>query len=247
MKAEELIDKYILKRLDKVSREKFEKELTINNQLKEEVLIREQFLLGIESIGRAELKTELKSIHKEVVNSHKSNSIINWKTGLIITGFILSTLAIIKLSFFSSLSNEKLYLVYYEPYKLANQKRSGEKDVFMSFRKEYNNKQFANAISNESVKDYDETNTPSEILLSIGVAHLELDNYEQAIKAFDHISKRKDFNFEDEVTWYKGLLYLKKAEYDKSIKHINKLAGDPMRDHSIKAQKLANQIKQKLN
>jgi len=243
MGIEENIDAYLMDDMGAEEKLKFEKDMKADKSLANEVVLRQQFLNGINSMGRADLKNDLKEIQEDYIkDKSKGKTIRLW--GLI--GFML--LSIICYFLVNHYLNSKkakpnLYAAYYSPYKMTSAMRSGDSIELDFVKTKYEQQSFAELIKYSDDQQSDFSKLPSESILVLGIAHLELNNYDQSVELFNQIFLREDFNFEDTATWYTALVYLKKGDHKTCLEWLKKLSSDESRDYHSKAKTL----EQKLN
>lgn len=248
MKFEDKIDDYLMGNLNPNDLVEFENEMKRNTDFNNEVIVRQQFFEGVESVGRDDLRKELKSIHLEMQEdlskapqSKRSNKLI-----LLIVLSVCLVGAFLANHFYNKMkissTPEDVYMAYYEPFKLSSVKRSGSEQAYLQIKENYENKQYAAVVHNEVLTGENINTLPSEILMAVGVSHLELKNLNASTKFFNLILERGDFNFEDEATWYASLAALRKGDKNKAVNLLQVLVADAQRDHHDEAVKLLEDI-----
>jgi len=237
---ENLIDRYLLNLLSPEEKIAFEAQLKKDKTLSQEVNEHRELLDDIEGIGRLELKSKLKGIHKELkLDNDKPNSKIR-------TLFYRVAVAAVSLGVLSvgwwhiqqTPSNAELYSQNFEPFELSLIQRSESESVIRSIESLYIDGKYAQAIPLFQNALKNSTNKSSQMLLGLGISYLETDQPKKAIEQFETIITNKDFNFEDEAEWYLSLTYLKIEDTINAKLHLDNLASDSKRDHHESAQKL---------
>ncbi len=240
------IDDYLMGRLDNTDRMLFLKELEQDADLAGAVKLRQELLNGVEAFGRQNLKDQLKEIHQEVIPSQKTPAkrrrLLPY---LMVAASIL--LLVFALSRFlqepAIKSTPELYAAYFSPYDIPSSQRNATNELDLQIADLYNNKKYSMVLPLLEEKLASLNPQPSNLLLAKGIALLETNQAEKALLSFQQITTNKDFNFEDEVTWYSALAYLKMDDAVTAQLLIEPLASKPNADHHAKAKQLLNELK----
>jgi len=78
-----------------------------------------------------------------------------------------------------------------------------------------------------------------------GISNIEIQNYDNAIKAFNTIIEQNDNLYIEHAEWYKGLCYLKNNQKDKAIEQFNVVASNPDNFHQQEAKNILEKLKLK--
>ena len=246
-----MIDQYLVDALDTEKAKEVERLIQEDEGFAELVRERRNLKEGIEHSGRKILKDKIKAIHEKsvassnVINSKKSSSyrIVYLILGLLI-GLALAYFAFNKLGTGGPSIPEKmpeyLYAQYFEPLELSDIKRSNatnqeELQRTLEIEKLYSEKNYAAVIPLLQNKLAASTNKSSSDLIALGISFMETNNDESAIPIFNEVLASKDFNFENDATWYLGLIQLRKGNFDEVKNILQTLADDVNADYHKEA------------
>ncbi|MCD4746317.1 MAG: tetratricopeptide repeat protein, partial [Bacteroidales bacterium] len=225
----ELIEKYIDGELDDEKTNLFQNMLKNNPALAEEVNLRNEVNNAVKESDIIDLREQLEKIHKSFENNPKKGIVISiFKKKIfrpICAIFILIILsgALIYIFNINSISNDKLFSMYYQPYEATLIIRSGD-DMDIMFKQ---------AIQKYEDKDYESalslfTQLESGIMVNYysGITNMELENYNEAINLFQYIINHNNNLFVQQAEWYLGLCYLKTHQNEKAIEIFKKIKKD---------------------
>jgi tetratricopeptide (TPR) repeat protein len=209
----ENIESYLSGNMTDVEKQLFEEKLLKDDSLKSEVLNFKMAQDAILAKGRESIKT---SVNTAFETSQKTNKP---KTKIFTLQRIISSVAavfILAVSTFilwpenQSFSPEELFTSYYEVPVLPNV-RSGEGsslDVWnrtISFFDEGNYSDYIKTIT--PVLNSNEFEFRNEGYLFLGLSQLELENFSEAISAFENVSSISSSG--EDADWFTALAYLK--------------------------------------
>lgn len=144
-----------------------------------------------------------------------------------------------------SASPQELYLAYIDNSVLPSyisREDSGENNLIRA-QQFFENKKYEKALDIFE-KELKNSSTPdAAIYLYKGIAHMELDEFEEAEKTFDTLID-SDLIDASKGKWYKALLYLKMEDVEKSKTLLNEIVQDATFNHKI-AKKLLQQLPSK--
>ncbi len=241
------IDDYLLGRLDKGSEQQFRKRLEGDEAFAKLVALRKEMQEGIEAFGRKDLKETLKNIHQEVTSTPVKAKNKNSLLSLIAVVLIITFLAGLAWWWMNAnkkqaSSPEQLYLAYFEPYLLTDIRRSDSKEALFRLQELYNEQKYTEALPLIQGHLDSLVNQPSDWLLAAGISALELNKTGEALRYFEQITNNGDFNFKDEVHWYRALAYLKSGDPEKAGVTLQSLLEDKSADHHKEAVELMEKL-----
>jgi TolA-binding protein len=223
-KETEIIEKYIRGELTGTELISFERELTKNKSLADEVNLRKEIDKFLKNKEALELREMLDEIHEEVTSNVKNSSMqkrkgiirilfSRWQYAAAAVIFLLAFTAVLFFTIRPSL-NERLYAQYFKPLDGTSLVRS-DKQEDMSNRQsamnEYNDEHYEKSwmmlkdISNRDTAD-------AEVYFYRGISAMEINDLNDAISSFNIVIKNSTSLYIDEATWYLALSYLKKND-----------------------------------
>ncbi len=241
------IDRYLLNLLTPKEKEAFEAQLKTNKILAREVTQHRELLEDIEEIGRIELKSKLKEIHKDFY-PYSEKPKTKFRKLLFRVAVAAVFLGVLSIGWWwlqQVPTNTELFSQNFEPFELSLNQRSEGDIIFSKIEDLYFQGKYKQAIPLFEDALNGSNLQSSQVLLGLGISYLQTEQPKKAIIQFDSILVSKDFNFEDEAQWYLGLSYLKLNDIDNAKFHLNLLASDSKRDHYEAAKKLISQFQNK--
>jgi len=140
-------------------------------------------------------------------------------------------------------SNERLYSMYYEPYKknIFTRIESGEPEgIFMQAMIKYADEDYENALDLfQRVPSTDDFILPAHFYT--GISFMQTGKYHEAASSFLYIIKHLDNELIYQSGWYLGLCYLKTNETDKAFTQFKKIT-DSNSIYKEKAEDILNKI-----
>ncbi len=220
----ERIEKFLLNELSDREKREFEEELKQSKSLNERV---EQIRTMIQAIEREGMHDKIDQFHKNTIEvkdgkKHKKDkpdftiprsiTFLVAASVLILIGFGLFRLLL------PSLNNEKIFSEFFEPDPGLITPMSAKSDYL-----------FYDGMINYKLTDYETAISKWEALnvqfagsdtlnYFLGVAHLALENDEQAIEYLQKALQTPDNEFIHETRYYLGLAYLKQGKTNEAIK-----------------------------
>ena len=240
---EQKIDKYLMDLLSVEERALFEEEMRQNESLMKEVELQRDALKSIEGLGRANLKSKLQDIHTELYPASQASDV---KLRKLLYRFAAAAvfIALVSITWWQMQDNaspSELYSQYFSTYELSLSERSGIDDDLIRIEQLYEQQKYAELIPLLQQKVAENAQN-SELLLGLGIAHLQKNDFDSAIKQFQSILDSNDFNYEDEANWYLGLSHLKSGNIESAKQFFTILASDASRDHSKEAKRILDRI-----
>jgi tetratricopeptide (TPR) repeat protein len=219
----EKIEKYLLNEMTNGEKQEFEKEINQNKSLFAEV---EQFRIVIQAIERDGMREKIGQFHAAIENDG-SKDITKEKRIFTISSAIpylvaASVLILVGIGLFRLISPSQkyknIYSEFFQPDPGLITPMSARSDyVFYDGMIDYKRKDYESAISKwDSLKgQFAGSDTLNYFL---GVAHLTIDNDEQAIEYLQTALQTPDNDFIHETRYYLGLAYLKQGNIDEAVK-----------------------------
>lgn len=232
---DEVIEQFLLGKLSSSEEKIFKEKLKSDKTLQAEVQLQKQVLGIIDDMGDLELWNRIQSISKESIATPKNNtrslfpSILYYAAAAILLGISIYIL------FPLQTPPPKLFASNYVQPQLTNTERnSSNKNEFKLGMFKYQHQKYAEALTffhNSPVHD-------SIKLLFIGAAHLELNQNQQALNAFQ---KARQYQADD-ASWYLALTYLKINDVTQS-KIFLKECIDRNNQYANKAKAILDELK----
>ncbi|MFP4288196.1 MAG: tetratricopeptide repeat protein [Bacteroidales bacterium] len=220
----EKIEKFLLNELSDPQKRAFENELAQSKSLQKEV---EQFKLMIRALEKEGMREKIGEFHKNTIESKKPQPdsqkakpalSIPRAVPYLVAASVLILLGIGLFRFFSpSFNNEKIFSEFFEPDPGLITPMSARSDyLFYDGMIDYKLKDYKSAISKwEELKgEFAGTDTLNYFL---GVAHLTLENDEQAIGYLNEALQAPNNEFIHETRYYLGLAYLKQGKINEAV------------------------------
>lgn len=142
-----------------------------------------------------------------------------------------------------NVSPEKLYERHFNTYQVISSARSANSinnALFTSAMESIKAKDYNTAIGYlEKVINSDAVNIESAFML--GVANMEVKNFDRAEQSFIQVLDQNDNLFIEDASWYLGLCYMVTDEKDKALKQFEYIATTKSK-YNKEARKLANRL-----
>ena len=257
MNRSKKIQKYLDKQMSGQEIADFEQELKINPELYEELLLHKDVDAAIKDlIGENMFLKNLELAHKSYMESTtKKNSaktpifqltpkyLIRYAAAAVI--FIALSVGVFYTMSSKSISPDKLYTSYYVPYEVNGANRSGnagDESLIEKAMQKFEQKDFDGAIKIfNSMKTTGNTNISSNFYK--GIAYLEMNKPNEAIKSLEVVVKNENSEVLAEAEWYLGLAYLKANDLDNARKQFTKVS-EKYPFYKKKADEIINKIKE---
>ncbi len=211
--------------LSATDRRGFEGKMKSDEAFRNKVANFETALKSVEYLGRRELKTKLKGIHREVVSTRQHSNRRLWlRVAAIFVGLMIIGSPFIYRQYLAGPDYGNMFNENFSAYPdILSQRGSGQAiDVMLQEAMSYyKNGDFENAtvlyrhlINNDTTKN-------DALNFYLGVSMLGNDDLQEAQALFLKISADTKNEFHAQAKWYLGLVYLK-AGNDKEAKEIFK-------------------------
>ncbi|MEZ5197107.1 MAG: tetratricopeptide repeat protein [Bacteroidales bacterium] len=229
-----LLDKYIEKEWDEIQSQKIKDLLDKNQTLKSKYqswLKASDFLYSKSEENK--IKNLLNSQLQEVKVARRTR-IINLLNNKQKTFFLLAASVIILIGVgftlwmnLKPISNEKLYAMYYEPYKLdfeITRDSLPANEYIVKAQKAFLNGEAENTIQylEQAIKEEPEN---WQLYLNLGSIYMVTEQFEKAIAIYDKLPPDAGYYYET-ARWYLGLCYLKTEKQDKAIEVFTQLKDE---------------------
>lgn len=217
------IERYNAGEMNEAEKLWFQKELTGNPKLREEVNLRKKTDMALNNHSAMELRNKLKEIEKRraaavPVKNHRKN--ITLRYAAVITGLILiGSLFLIK---GKNLSNDEIINKYYRPYEVISATRSLKLEDNINFSRGteyYNIHDFRRAALYFS-KVLSDDPKYMEATMYKGVSDYEVKNYPVAERGFMTVIDNNDNLFIEDAQWYLALCYIQTGDKAKATEQL---------------------------
>ena len=212
--------------------------------LKAEIQLQTDVYKGIEYAAEHELKSLLKDIHKEEFsNDLRQGKIIGLKRIASVAAiFVLGVIAYSNglLSTLISSNETSLYAANYSPYKASFSSRGSGVEATAKYQAYYDVGNYEKAIS--IITPFLDNGNP-EILLTVGICHMELKNWKQAEFVFEEVIVADNIFYKYHARWYKALTLIQQNEIAAASSELKLITNNKKADHYKDALKLLETIK----
>lgn len=218
MKMSKEIDDYLLRKLNKEEKGKFEQELNENEELARLVDIHKEVNESITDEEIHQLRQKIQS----VLNQRRGRKTIQLRyilaaASILVLGFTLMT--ILKQPDYS-----KTYTTFYQPYETDLTLRSSEtKAEGLDFAiLLYEKREYETSFS--ILENYTKTTFNNHTaLFYLGLSALELEKFEVAEKSLNEVINTEDPALKLHAKWYLSMLYLKTNQLEQARFFLNDL------------------------
>jgi tetratricopeptide (TPR) repeat protein len=239
------IDDYLLNRLEGAELEAFEKQLTQDQALADEVAQHRKLMAAVDVLGDLSMKERVRKIHYTEMNrpdpTQTPNKTRKWAIVtvlVLLTAFGLWTMLRPKQQ-----APAQLYAAYYEPYNLNFGSRSTESEQILAEAGGlYKSSNFAQALPLfEQALSTDPAD--SKARLALGICQLELGQYDQALAQFNGLMDANDPLFGEQAQWYAALTKLRQGDIAGCKALLEGVVSNKDSQFYEKAKELLNSIK----
>ena len=243
-----LIESYLDGELEGEELKWFRDEINSNPELSGELKLHQEIEHALNEKDIIDLREQLEGIHKTVVSETSKYSIKPIKRKRVSVA-VASLAVVIIVSFFiyqlhnNTYSNEKLFIMYYEPYEGISTIRSGDPNtdkMLYQAMKKYESKNYENAlILFEQVLAKDSLDLTTNFYT--GISAMENRKYVEAKKPFNRIINHNDNLYIEQAEWYLALCYLITDNTLKARTQFKKIV-DNNSFNNCKAKKILTEI-----
>lgn len=208
----ETIEKYLEGKLEKTELEAFEKELTINAELAEQVEI---YKSAIDELSNEGLRAHLKDIHNDLFIEPKNKQ--RWLYYIVIAASVLLLITFGYLFTNRTLSNETLFTTYFDPYPNLITTRNNDTSPFGKAMESYSHHKYEKAI--QAFKEVSKNKqTFEDLIFYKGISYLALSLPNEAIPLFEQLEDLEQYK--EQITWYMAMTYLQLDEIENTRKRL---------------------------
>jgi len=234
------IEDYLQNKLNAEERAAFEKQLSMDDGLKQEVELLSVVMKGVKKSGKDQLKNRLQKIHNAQTQTTPATK--TRRLWPMVAGIAASIALLIVGGIF--MKNQKAdpqmaFESFYQPYslKLASRDATTDNKEYLKINELYFNKKYKAALPLlENALLTDPTN--AGLQLATGICHLELNQLEAARLNFLAILKSKNSRWMDKANWYLALSYLKAGKIPEMKSALDSILKNPDADHHNEAKEL---------
>jgi tetratricopeptide (TPR) repeat protein len=239
------IERYNAGEMNEAEKTWFQKELSGNLKLREEVDLRRKTDMVLKNRDVIQLRTKLAEIEKKraaampVKNNRKN---ITLRYAAVIAGLIiLGSLALFN---GRNMTADDIFNRYYKPYDIASVSRSlnvASNSDYSTAIEYYNVHDYRNAALYFS-KVLSSDSRYMESTMLYGIANFEEKNYPVAKQSFRKVIDNNDNLFLEDAQWYLALCYLKTDEKAKAVDQLT-LINNSGSLYSNNARKILRKLK----
>ncbi|WP_025743416.1 tetratricopeptide repeat protein [Aquimarina pacifica] len=203
----------------------FEKEITANPELAQEVEKHRALHTILGDTDTLAFKEKLVKIstrikEEEVSNNTPSNRFANyWK----IAASIAIILGLGTFFWYTSTSThdktKELYLAYYQPFPIEDVTRGNTDTTLQHIMQHYSNKSYDSVVT--ALRGYANLANQEPLQLYLGNSYLNTNQEKKALSLFENIPNTSTYN--EVATWYIALTHLKLNQPKKTIRLLKKI------------------------
>ena len=243
---DQLIEDYLLNRLNDTERMDFEKALQQNRSLRNELELQALVIKGAQSNGRDQLKSRLQRIHQQEFPATAKTRRLWPLISKIAAAVLLLVISGVFLFNGEAPTAQQLFAQNYETYSLSLASRDAAKnETLAQLNKLYRQKNYKAALPLfDKILESEPLN--ARMLIGAGISHLELDQLAAARDRFSAIIAANDLRLQDMARWYIALSYLKEGQPKNAKTYLNQILSKPKAGQYEKASQLMKELN-KLN
>lgn len=240
----QLIERYLDGEMTIEERIWFEQELKVDEQLALEFRLEIQIHEALSQEDIIDFLGKLQKASSQIKGERKPHVVPLYRrtarVAAIIT-LLISLSGILYLTLPRDYSSEKLFEHYYSYQRNEGVTRSGNTNLVEAVLR-FQSGDFNGAVS---MFDVILTEDSSNIAVQFynGIAHIELQNYDEAIASFEYIIGHNQNLYVDHAEWYLGLCYLRMNEEEKAVAQFQSIAENNGNYHAGEAMDLLKKLK----
>ena len=241
------IEQYLANEMAPSERTAFKKEIKSNPELAQELKLSQSIDSALMRDDVIDLRQKLimainaGRVVKEDVPVIRMNSRKWWYAAASMLA-LCAVAATLYLQTPRNISNDSLFSQYYNSENIVDQTRSDQNIVEAVIK--FQQKDFRTASELfKSILDKDNSNIA--VWFYYGISNIEIQNYDNSIKAFTTIIKQNDNLYIEHAEWYLGLCYLKNNQKDKAIDQFVVVASNPDNFHRQEAKDILEKLQLK--
>lgn len=233
----DLMDQYLTGQLSGQERKTFEQELQTNMEFAKEYKMYQTIAGGVKAHGDRTLKVTLQNMHTDMLRQGSKPKIRSIGYRYAIAASILMVLALGVWYLSQPVASDNLFAEYYAPYETSLANRDVTENKWVLAENAYLEKDYLSAKSQLEQLLASGESTP-QLILALGICHLELDETSLAIEQFNVLINNKDPFLYDQAVWYTALSHLKNASPENALPLLEELRNDPNADQHDSAVRL---------
>ena len=240
------IEQYLANEMSPYERVAFRKEIKSNPELSQELKLSQ-------SIDSALMRDDVIDLRRKLILAINAGRVVKevpvirmnsrkWWYAAASMLALCAVAATLYLQTPRNISNDSLFSQYYNSENIVDQTRSDQNivEAVIKFQK----KDFRTASELfKSILDKDNSNIA--VWFYYGISNIEIQNYDNSIKAFTTIIKQNDNLYIEHAEWYLGLCYLKNNQKDKAIDQFAVVANNPDNFHRQEAKDILEKLQLK--
>jgi tetratricopeptide (TPR) repeat protein len=236
------IEKYLSGELSKEAAESFEKQMSENDELRNQVENHRRFIKGLALGFNRELKAQLQQEEQRLASQD-----IETKRRLPLQYFIgiAAAVTLILVSVFllraPSVNSAELFTAYYQPYPNIESPVSRDDNAEQNAYTFYEQGRYEEALDLFSQLISENPANPAPVFYS-GICHLELDASEKAVVLFQSVQSMEKSNYSKAALWYEALASLKIDDKSSAVEILTDLSeGDD--NYALRSIELLDKLK----
>lgn len=225
--SEEYMRNYLLGRLSQEETSLLEKELKQDSELAEALALQRDIMQGIRAGFDDQLRQKLLKLDEQIGSEGKvrtlgQRTLWRWASAAAV---LLGTLGVYLFMNQTSVE-ERIFLTYFEDYPNIIEPVQRDHEIGSTAFSAYQNQNYQEAF--EAFSDEEKT-TPEAHYATFykGICALHLEDWREAIDAFENVRATDDVRFEEAATWYAGLAYLRSGNQETATLILETLADSP--------------------
>jgi len=237
------IERYLSGVMNKEEEKWLLAEVQGNQQLAQEMELRRRTNKVLADMSIINLRGKLEAIEmrKRAANPARKAAIRASRYAAAVVGAVIIASSVYLPN--KNISPEKLYERHFNTYQVISSARSANSinnALFTSAMESIKAKDYNTAIGYlEKVINSDAVNMESAFML--GVANMEVKNFDRAELSFIQVLDQNDNLFIEDASWYLGLCYMVTDKKDKALKQFEYIATTKSK-YNKEARKLANRL-----
>lgn len=212
----------------------------------EQIDLHVDIVRAVNAYGNDLLRQELKQLH--IKHFGKEHQLAKGRVGLkYILLVLIGILSIGAATYLLKAKNSgktsmQLFAEYYSPVEFNSTQRNMGQGSTIILEDLYQGGQYAEYIELWERNFGQREDLTSEVILASGVAYVEMDSYDKAIKQFDVIIDNNDFSYADQASWYKAMTLLRADDLISCRRVLQEIILNPDSDYKAESQSLLKKL-----
>ena len=231
MHSQELAERYVLGYLDAEEKEKFEREIRLNSELKKEVDLLKGIsdaILDQDLMEFRDMVQEESAVYKASRKGQKARKIfVRASAAAASIILVAATFFLFAIHGNREVSTVKVFSENYSPYHSGLVSRSGSENVdelYAQAIRQYSAMQYRSASAGFDKFLLNNPDNNGALFFS-GMTNMELKNYEKAAIQFERIIINANSLYIQQAEWYRGLSLLAVNDRKSALVHFRNLAS----------------------